>query len=1579
MLSGVLLKNQNEIEDLYFDKDFITPLKDDELSEIPICSPSLDIQSSQNPHILFIVADPTSLDPVYDEPFVDFINLTLRFNVTCHDDNNSYSFEGYDAIIISDSIAVDQISSLANAKIPILIMESFTWPDFRIASGRGSVWGSDYYIMNSNHYITLYETNGTYVTIYTSENEIQFLKGYNNEPPGTEIVSLARRTDGKDNERTLITLDKGKKDWNSVLTAERRTYWGATQGNILNQKGWELWNRTLRWILYDDVNGSAMININVKDLDDQDVPNAAVNLTLSNDISQKFSQNTTVDGLTTFANIPFGSYNLTVEFEDTINDTLSLLNITGQQTFNLTANFNFTVRIEEYVDNDPPIISNFGFFPSNKTFYADIFDASTLTLVNLSLSASNTSFTRNENYSMVTTDGVLYYNETAAQDLAAVNVTYNITAIDIAGNIRISDNYSFLLGDITPPIIQEYNVTDYKNGTLQFFANITDKQSDIQDPVILKINESFVEMHLNASGYWVYRTQAYYDITLNYTIWSANDSIGNENGTRLHSLTPKFGLTIPKDAIEPHIWGVSDTFTVHENGYVEFFSYIEDWNEYQSGTNISSIQLTLSVNGANSSHLMSPIGAITYYYEFTFNFEDTVYYWVNASDLAGNVNPGIIHGPFIINDNTIPIVSYWAEEWGNGTVDFHAEVIDWPNNETSVFVSYTQNWFDTPWPNKTMIEISESQFSVRENNHEFQIENIWYYVTAVDSSNNSYEPTLDESLNITITDKIPPIIIFTIENSILTDGEITVTAYAIDVFSVSNFVNNTFYVNMSSDSTTIETTMDYNPILRNWFKTQNFLYGEEVNIVIGVHDDAENFGKCNKTIVIDDLAPPNIKRHGSTVYQNGTVTIWAEVVEGPFGSGLTEENSSVTIEVIYRSSLNATMEWNGSGNYYVYSLSGFVPADVPVYQIKATDRKLNANFTDFKPIYIRDLTPPICDDFDDDESILNHYTSHFNFWVNASDPFGTIAGVNLTINYSNGSQFWDPPFTVEMHYNGSLYVYSTDMIQNGFYNYSILIFDEAFNTILLNKTNQKTLDFQPAEILGSGVEYNISKPGETIFWVKIHDPFEDYNTTLSVYDDTNGNWILDETFMSSNETHEIYCLEIPYLHNYSYVIQVNDGGSLYYGPILIDNANQMPDPWRPVIEDTGTSQDNGTVTVWANISDWGSGIDEVHLYYQFISSVNGGGGSQTYDEVQMEFNGSLYVSVLTFNETGALNWFIEAHDEIGATSAEETEIIVAVSLPNPLASAIPDPLLIILIIIATVAIVIILLLGGGTIQRKRSVRYKRLKEIEDKLLVISNVYTILVSTEVGVPIYTITNIMYQKDQTLNDALSSLSVGIDTFLQSFQSDFIQQVQQEDLEVSETENGINIRMSVIEQHQVQVLIAATPTYRIFVFLREHPTKFTKEAFSRAIEDIEKRVSIQDLGIVDERVYGPQVEAILHQYFPLTLLEPFVIDALKLKVLDEGIKRGRSDVPLSSAGISSLKRLVVSHILSKGKEAQFDKIFNETIKKGTLLESRMLLYNDARNIMTKLLKIPPEQIYEALWIGCSPDVKIIIPQRI
>ena len=121
-----------------------------------------------------------------------------------------------------------------------------------------------------------------------------------------------------------------------------------------------------------------------------------------------------------------------------------------------------------------------------------------------------------------------------------------------------------------------------------------------------------------------------------------------------------------------------------------------------------------------------------------------------------------------------------------------------------------------------------------------------------------------------------------------------------------------------------------------------------------------------------------------------------------------------------------------------------------------------------------------------------------------------------------------------MHYNGSLYIYSIDLIRNGSLNYTILIYDEAFNSYTDGITNIRTLDFEPAILSDYGVDFNMSKPGEVIFWANITDPCEDFSTKLSVFNETHGSWIVNNVLMISNETHYIYQLTILYTHSYSY-------------------------------------------------------------------------------------------------------------------------------------------------------------------------------------------------------------------------------------------------------------------------------------------------------------------------------------------------------------------------------------------------------------------------------------------------------------
>ncbi|MFX0205548.1 MAG: DUF2341 domain-containing protein, partial [Candidatus Hodarchaeota archaeon] len=507
---------------------------------------------------------------------------------------------------------------------------------------------------------------------------------------------------------------------------------------------------------------NATVRINVVDLDNRIVPNARVNITNAFNPSMNWTQNTTIFGHTIFTNLPYDYYNITVEFEDSINNTLSFLEFSTNSTYQINPKYEINIIIAEYTDNDPPMVQNVYFvnestlFDNSSTFFAEVYDSSSFeVLLNLTvINITNEVVLIFENFTMEAFTANQYYNATALDTLTHRNVQvfYNIIAIDIPNNTMTTQFYSFYLGDAFPPNIVEYDVIDYQNGTLQFYANITDNMSLIIDPVVLQINESFVEMHQNGSGFWVCYIEAYYGELLNYTIYSAIDSLGNENGSKIYLLTPPYRTIIPTDSVPPPINedDIIDNFVTHYQGHVEIYISVEDQNDYQSGINESSVQLHVDINGETFSFFMIE-SEDQYYYNLDLEYNDIVYYWITVSDYANNLNTSLTRGPFIIHDNSIPITSYWKTDWGNGTVDFYAEITDWPFNETSAYLLYTQNYFGT-WTNLSMDQVSDIIYFARVESLEYNLQNLWFYVTAVDTTENWNNPGINQASNFTLSD-----------------------------------------------------------------------------------------------------------------------------------------------------------------------------------------------------------------------------------------------------------------------------------------------------------------------------------------------------------------------------------------------------------------------------------------------------------------------------------------------------------------------------------------------------------------------------------------------------------------------------------------------------------------------------------------------------------------------------------------------------------------------------------------------------------------------------------------------------------
>ncbi len=1665
-------------------------------SEIPLITPKLLV--NQNVSILFIVDNAKVILSYWDETFYNFMTLNLSFSVTYHTANDSYNYTGYDAIVISKSVGTSPVGSLTNATIPILTMDNSNWDEFHLGTGSiyvplDEIWN----ITFEPHYILEDETAGETVAISSAGSSTNALLGFDNisYPQGCEVKQLAYTTTKDSESSTLVTLEKDALNFNLFQSKERRAYWGATGfkgkfGSILfTTYAWELWNKTLHWILYDDYKGNATINVQVQNLDSKNIKSANVQLKDSTNASLFWDETTTNSGIATFTNIPWGEYNISVSFSTEVNNTLTNLEIIPELTYTKNRSFDYFVTLDVIIDNInpviveikfdnktstfyanvtddsefdvylnltahnlstgaveihlqnftmvplsddtyyndsaldslpvnrvnityniiaedsfgnsyaspiqtfafdevPPIIWNSHFDNSTSTFFTNVSDDSLIKYVNLSLTIRNIStgfvvppYLR-KNYSMVYLSGNTYFNDTALDLLANsdVNITYSIIAGDIYGNYYETPNVTFDLGDTTAPEIHIYNATDYGNGTIVFYANITD-ENGIQAPVVLDINGTHYNMFENASNWWIYRGEFEYGISLNYTIYSVINTIGNENGTKTYPAKIGSEIHIPLDLTPPIINQLIDypnysSILKHEKGNVTFLVEIEE-NPFGSGVNDSKVELFLVINGNYTEHLMTHHGDNIFFFEYTFEYNDSIVYWIRAFDNVNNwINSTRLPelGSYTINDNEDPIVTFWIDDLGNGTIKFYADVSDWPDNNTASMLFYTTN-YPIDWLISSMDKIDDNLFQVVIS-FSYQTQNIWYYVNTTDSESNSIQ-TSEKSLS--LVDTVVPEIQMTYINSSVNDGEISIFANAVDPFGELLYVNNTFFANITYQSTTTTYEMSYDSFY-NYNLTLNYPFQTILTVTIYVEDELGNLGSITKTIFVDDITPPKIMQYGEIDHQNGTVTIWAEIIEGVNGSGLLEDNSSVHLEYIYSNEIiPVTMEWNGTKNFYSFSIEGFIPDNSFSFGIIAVDKNGNINQTIPKIFSIGDTVNPEIIGYGTIQEKINHTHISIYFWVNAIDPFGSVSTVILSFEYS---YFFSSHINeISMTPNGTHYVFEDlVLICNTTFNYTILIADSFSNAGSHTELDVKTLDFSPTEVSDHGVDYPTSEPGNITFWIEIEEnSFDDETVTLIIYNHTSDELLMAETLMTNNGTHHYLSYPIKYNTNITYIMNVADPGSLlgYYEIESPTNTIQMQDNCEPVIHKKGSIQINDTLIFWANISDWGSNIADVFLYLNFSSqSATGGiGAEQVVYSMEPNDTKDIYTYNISITEEGEYSGFIVVYDQEGNVATIDIVPKSVYLPPENIPESGIDPLVIVGAILGTIIIFGSVLMIVRSYRKRTKEKQTLTKSFKQKLTLIPNIYSLIVTSGVGVPILNVTNVLYLKDSEMNGALSGLSVGIDSFLESFQSDFISQLQEDNVISDDTSS--QTRLSLIEKQRVQILIGASPSYRMFLFLKEKPSDYIRELFHDALVQTERNIPLEEQGIVDESIIAPRVFAILQSRLPILLLYPFMIDIKRVVELDVALRQG-DVVGLSRNEIDALKQLIMVKSLNLPRNEIKQKInsFNKIVTNNRMDKTGKLIFTEAANIMENLLGIHVEIIFQALWKGCSPDMKIIIP---
>ncbi|MHA2093907.1 MAG: hypothetical protein ACW98F_04690 [Candidatus Hodarchaeales archaeon] len=324
------------------------------------------------------------------------------------------------------------------------------------------------------------------------------------------------------------------------------------------------------------------------------------------------------------------------------------------------------------------------------------------------------------------------------------------------------------------------------------------------------------------------------------------------------------------------------------------------------------------------------------------------------------------------------------------------------------------------------------------------------------------------------------------------------------------------------------------------------------------------------------------------------------------------------------------------------------------------------------------------------------------------------------------------------------------------------------------------------------------------------------------------------------------------------------------------------------------------------------------------------------------------------------------------TSPEPDQIDYSPKVSNPLEFIIP-------VIIGMLALFIAVSIGYVAIRQKQSKKASEKKSTSEKLAFLTDTYTILVTSSAGVPVWDISNILYKSDESLTGTLSGLSVGIDAFLESFQSDFIAQMSDIDLSRDHPEAKTSYRLSVIEQNKIQIMILGSLSYRIFVFLKEIPSSFLRNMFLKAIKDLQQNLPLYDTGIINETVLGPNIRRILRKHLPIGLLEPFKIDLDRLAYFDSLLQKNAEAAQISRGALNVLKFLVVTNLTppttSSTKQALL-KAYDKTVANYPQRHSGILLYSDVMGILSQVGGFDLKVVSEALWRGIDDRVKILIP---
>jgi hypothetical protein len=726
---------------------------------------------------------------------------------------------------------------------------------------------------------------------------------------------------------------------------------------------------------------------------------------------------------------------------------------------------------------------------------------------------------------------------------------------------------------------------------------------------------------------------------------------------------------------------------------------------------------------------------------------------------------------------------------------------------------------------------------------------VLYRITASDLAGNTnwgYEH------NATIGDNTIPQVVFNARefgNGVV-EFNSTVIDWPSNATSVTLYYTQNYFGSWSNISmTNIDQNLFLQQIPNFDFRLQDvWYYATAVDSALNLYEPTPD---QYQKIGLSDLVAPEIFfiiENSTIVDGRISVTTWAN---DPFGD-VRDINNTFYINFTEQGD-TTQYEMNYDSFYFHTFERTFNFSELVTIEVWTTDNEGNIGAKN-RTIIIGDFAAPKIL-----ETGINEYQNGtVTFWAEVVE-YSTGSGLpteysSITLEYVFISMFNETLF-----WNGTenIYTYTVSgFIAGNAFNYRISAYDNNNNTVTTLWNMEVIPDQTPPIIDDFGYSETLLNHSfsQVDFWVKAIDPFGPIIGAELTVDYFDGSvWVSTTEDMYGDGPQYSYSVNLPCNQTFNYSIQVYDAQP----NIIIVGNTSLRAYWGPVIIDMGISQNTeNSILVWANVTDWGSGVAEVILEYDF-ESQGGQAARFQIETAPMDFNGSLYIIELVFTESGLLTWTVAAKD------ASNT-LITSESAPQPFFLSIPseaqtwEDFLPLIFAVAVVPLAIALMVATirRRYQRKASTKRRREKEIVQRFTDVLSIRSIICRNNFGMPFYTENFLTEVHDLDLTAGLTAAV-----------SSLVAEVSQRAMKKGEFNLLEREGFSILSHHGENSTISLVSEGRLSNFLK---TKITELHHS-----IESRFSKQELEDPSLGDYPEEIRGMIYKYLNVGLLSKLKVD--------------------------------------------------------------------------------------------------------